>query len=63
MIHSPPPLALGASQDRAGTMPPDVGALAGNGYEDRALALALRGTDNRECPVAWPAPSTPGSDP
>jgi hypothetical protein len=29
-------------------MPPDVSALGGNGRQDRALGLALRGTNGRE---------------
>jgi hypothetical protein len=50
---SPAACAPGTSQDRARPMPPDVSAQAGNGYQDRALARALRGT-NPEA-RAWPA--------
>jgi hypothetical protein len=35
-------------------MPPDVSALAGNDYQDRALAWALRGTNGREADSVVP---------
>jgi hypothetical protein len=33
-------------------MPPDVSALEGNDHQDRVLAWALRGTNDRE--PLWP---------
>ena len=47
--HSPE-----ARPDNWGTpMCSHISPLADNDYQDRALALAPRGTGNRGCPVAW----------